>query len=134
MRNRFRKLQVLLRKMLSSVRYIEPVNGCMGDFFSDTPILPFILCSDSGSAKIVNATESLPRFIGGAPEGPKEFTLNRMSIIPKLYDELGSRSIILVDPFKLRAGLKYNPEKGATRYILLTPACNRQEFNRCDDY
>lgn len=55
----------------------------------------------------------------GAPEGPKDFTLNRISILPKLYDELGSRSIIAVDPFRMKAGLKYNPDKGAARYILL---------------
>jgi ABC-type Fe3+ transport system substrate-binding protein len=55
----------------------------------------------------------------GAPDGPNEFTLNRMSILPKLYDELGSRSIIPVNPFKSKAGMNYDPEKGAARYILL---------------
>jgi ABC-type Fe3+ transport system substrate-binding protein len=55
----------------------------------------------------------------GAPEGPQEFTLNRISILPKLFDELGPRSIIAVDPFKMKAGLKYDPDKGAARYILI---------------
>lgn len=55
----------------------------------------------------------------GAPEGPQEFTLNRISVLPHLFTELGSRSIIAVDPFKMKAGLNYNPDKGATRYILI---------------
>ncbi|MFB3897742.1 MAG: ABC transporter substrate-binding protein [bacterium] len=55
----------------------------------------------------------------GAPEGPQEFTLNRISVLPSLFTELGSRSIIAVDPFKIKPGLNYDPDKGAARYILI---------------
>ncbi|MCX7919205.1 MAG: extracellular solute-binding protein [bacterium] len=55
----------------------------------------------------------------GTPEGPKEFTLTRMSVIPRLYEELNSRSIIPFNPFRSHGGMKYNFEIGSARYMIL---------------
>jgi ABC-type Fe3+ transport system substrate-binding protein len=55
----------------------------------------------------------------GAKGGPREFTLGRMSVLPALYGELGSESICPADPFAWRSSLKYDPEKGGTRWGLV---------------
>ena len=51
----------------------------------------------------------------GQPDGPKEFNLRRMSVMPHLYDRID----VPVNPFKLDVTLQYDHEKGtARRYIL----------------
>ena len=49
-------------------------------------------------------------------EGPQEFGLYRMSISPKIYDQLGARSNIRLSPFKMSKSFKYDAAKGSLRY------------------
>jgi len=55
----------------------------------------------------------------GDPEGPVKYTLGRMCVIPELYDKLAGRSIVPLNPFKVKAVLKYDPEKGSKRWSLV---------------
>ncbi|OIN98077.1 hypothetical protein AUJ66_01645 [Candidatus Desantisbacteria bacterium CG1_02_38_46] len=55
----------------------------------------------------------------GEPCGPKEFGLDRLSVIPKLYDEFKDKSVIRVNPFKFKGSFKYSPDKGSLRYTIL---------------
>jgi hypothetical protein len=42
-----------------------------------------------------------------------------MGIIPSLYSQLGSASIVPVNPFDLKGTLQYNPNLGAGRYSVI---------------
>ena len=55
------------------------------------------------------------------PEGPKwEGGLNRCSVIPVLYDELGERCVV-PNPFKLDlTPIRYNAEKGGIRWDIVS--------------
>ncbi|MCS7223219.1 MAG: extracellular solute-binding protein [Armatimonadetes bacterium] len=55
----------------------------------------------------------------GHRDGPKQFTLARMSILPQLYEKLGDDSVITVNPFQFRPGLRYDGKKGETRMDIL---------------
>lgn len=55
----------------------------------------------------------------GEPDGPKGFELNRLSILPGLYDELKGRSVIKINPFVWKSAFKYSSEKGSLRYTIL---------------
>jgi len=55
----------------------------------------------------------------GDPEGPKEYTLGRMCVIPELYDELSERSIVPLNPFEIKNVIKYNTTKGSIRWVLI---------------
>ena len=51
------------------------------------------------------------------PEGPGEFSLQRASVMPYLYKELGDRSLVPINPFDIDTGiLEYDSEKGSTRW------------------
>jgi hypothetical protein len=52
----------------------------------------------------------------GKPDGPKEFALRRMSVMPDMYDALGDKVDVPVNPFKLKATLLYDHEKGSDRW------------------
>lgn len=58
----------------------------------------------------------LPR---GAKDGPKQFTLARMSVLPHLYDRLGKEAIVKVNPFKFKPGFHYDSRKGDARIDVL---------------
>jgi len=55
----------------------------------------------------------------GQPDGPKEFELNRLSVMPGLYKEIANRSVIRVNPFAWKASFVYSSEKGSLRYTIL---------------
>ncbi|MCD6106306.1 MAG: extracellular solute-binding protein [Thermoplasmata archaeon] len=56
----------------------------------------------------------------GAPGGPKNYTLGRMSVIPRLYDEIpASERAVQVNPFEIASTLSYNATKGGTRWAIL---------------
>jgi len=55
----------------------------------------------------------------GDPEGPKKQLLGRLCVIPELYDELGSRSVVPFNPFQMTTTLHYNATKGSIRYTVL---------------
>ncbi len=56
---------------------------------------------------------------GKYPDGPKKYTLGRMSVIPSLYDELKDRSIVPVNPFEIKSVLRYDAGKGGKRWSLV---------------
>ncbi len=58
----------------------------------------------------------LPR---GAPGGPKQFTLARMSVLPHLYEQLKRQSVIKVNPFRFKPGFRYDSQKGDRRIDVL---------------
>ncbi|MFA0753850.1 MAG: hypothetical protein IMHGJWDQ_001673 [Candidatus Fervidibacter sp.] len=58
----------------------------------------------------------LPR---GAPGGPKQFTLARMSVLPHLYEQLAKQAIVKVNPFRLKASFRYDATKGDLRINVL---------------
>ena len=51
----------------------------------------------------------------GEPDGPTEFTLRRMSVMPHVYDLLGDRIDVATNPFKGGAVLQYDHELGSAR-------------------
>ncbi|MEM2904837.1 MAG: extracellular solute-binding protein [Candidatus Bathyarchaeia archaeon] len=69
----------------------------------------------------------------GDPEGPKSFTLGRMSMIPSLYEQLGSRSIVPFNPFTLTSVVAYNATKGSLRYALLNDLIVSQLIDTHDE-
>lgn len=55
----------------------------------------------------------------GAPEGPKQFTLARMSVLPHLYEKFKEQSVIKVNPFRFKPGFRYDSHKGDKRIDVL---------------
>ncbi|HCF94396.1 MAG TPA: hypothetical protein DEW46_04990 [Verrucomicrobia bacterium] len=53
------------------------------------------------------------------PGGPLEQSLNRASVLPGLYEKVGDRSVVRVNPFELTSTQNYDPEKGSMRYTLI---------------
>jgi ABC-type Fe3+ transport system substrate-binding protein len=55
----------------------------------------------------------------GTRDGPQEFSLGRMPVVPGFAEKFGEDAVIRLDPFKSPAGLKYDPEKGSARWTIL---------------
>ena len=55
----------------------------------------------------------------GEDGGPTTYLLGRMGIIPDLYTELGSSSIVPINPFDVESSLDYDPVTGSRRYSLV---------------
>jgi ABC-type thiamine transport system substrate-binding protein len=55
----------------------------------------------------------------GAPGGPRQFRIARMAVMPAVYDEMGSQTLVQVNPFKMRAAIRYDSAKAAVRWKLL---------------
>lgn len=55
----------------------------------------------------------------GAEGGPQKDTLGRMSILPTLYDKLGSASVVPINPFNLKTTLQYDANTGSAHYAVL---------------
>ncbi|MEW6203255.1 MAG: ABC transporter substrate-binding protein [bacterium] len=58
-------------------------------------------------------------FRAGAPGGPKDFSLNKMSILPEIYKDARGKSIIRYNPFQGQKGLRYDFDKGTKRWGIL---------------
>ncbi|MCD6564056.1 MAG: extracellular solute-binding protein [Thermoproteales archaeon] len=56
---------------------------------------------------------------GKYPDGPSEYNLGRMCVIPDLYDQLKDKSIVPVNPFVIKSTLEYNSTKGGTRWSIV---------------
>jgi len=54
-----------------------------------------------------------------SPEGPKQFALYRMSILPEVYKTLGTQANIPVNPYQGGSLLKYDAAKGSKRYVIV---------------
>ncbi|MEM1058837.1 MAG: extracellular solute-binding protein [Verrucomicrobiota bacterium] len=55
----------------------------------------------------------------GQPGGAVKFDVNRMSILPGLYDELGAATPVRVNPFRLKLGLEFDPDLSNQRRRIL---------------
>lgn len=55
----------------------------------------------------------------GAEGGPREFSLNRMSVLPALYEELGASYTAPTNPFAWKTSLPYDSDKGGRRWGLV---------------
>jgi len=55
----------------------------------------------------------------GKPNGPVNFDLSRMPILPGLVRSLGTSSSVPIDAFQDKPLFTYNAKKGATRWLLL---------------
>jgi ABC-type Fe3+ transport system substrate-binding protein len=55
----------------------------------------------------------------GDPEGPEKFLLSRLSVLPGLYDELGDRAVVKLNPFKAKGGFDFDDELAAERWQTL---------------
>ncbi|MBM3241536.1 extracellular solute-binding protein [Candidatus Poribacteria bacterium] len=55
----------------------------------------------------------------GEPDGPKQFNLNRGSVLPELYEKLGKRSSVPVNPFQFKSNFKYDFQKGGDLWTIL---------------
>ena len=51
----------------------------------------------------------------GAPGGPKEFSLNKMVVLPSAYEGLGGNSLLKLNPYEMDQAIDYDAEKGALR-------------------
>ncbi len=55
----------------------------------------------------------------GEPDGPKEFNLNRASVLPSLHDELGDKSMVRINPFKVKSTFRHDFQKGSDRWVIV---------------
>jgi len=56
----------------------------------------------------------------GAPGGPKEFAINKMVVLPSIYDDLNSsNSVVEINPYKMPQAIAYDSVKGAARLNLV---------------
>ncbi|HOX27574.1 MAG TPA: extracellular solute-binding protein [bacterium] len=55
----------------------------------------------------------------GEPGGPKEFSLNKMSVLPEMYKNYGKKSNVPVNPFTRKKGFSYDSNKGTVRWNIL---------------
>jgi ABC-type Fe3+ transport system substrate-binding protein len=55
----------------------------------------------------------------GAEGGPKEFTLNRMSVVPSLYPQVAGQASSITNPFEMKVTMRYDPKKGSARRALV---------------
>lgn len=55
----------------------------------------------------------------GAEGGPKEFTLNRMSVLPSLYQTLAGKLSTPSNPFEMKVTMRYDPKLGSARRALV---------------
>lgn len=55
----------------------------------------------------------------GAPGGPAKETLGRLAILPRAYDATAGKSVVPINPFKLKNMLAYDAAKDAKRYAVL---------------
>lgn len=69
----------------------------------------------------------------GAPGGPKEFSLNKMSVLPELYKDFRKKSNVTVNPYEMKAGFRYDTKKGAARWNLLNDMVGALIIDTHDD-
>jgi len=55
----------------------------------------------------------------GVPRGPREYQLNRFSVLPDLYEKLRGLTAVSANPFLRRGSLRYDADKGSRRWRVL---------------
>jgi hypothetical protein len=56
----------------------------------------------------------------GAPGGAAHYVINRMSVMPALYDELTGLTPVRTNPFKMRSDFVYSNDLGSKRRSILS--------------
>jgi ABC-type Fe3+ transport system substrate-binding protein len=72
----------------------------------------------------------------GTPGGPVAQSLNRASVMPSLYEEVGEYSVVRVNPFKLTSSQDYDADKASERYVVindLIKACTIEPHEELKD-
>lgn len=69
----------------------------------------------------------------GEKDGPEEFALRRMSVMPHLYDLLGDRIDVPTNPFKWKATLQYDHEKGSARWAIVADLIGAMTIDMHDE-
>ncbi|MFT5368292.1 MAG: iron(III) transport system substrate-binding protein [Candidatus Latescibacterota bacterium] len=52
----------------------------------------------------------------GEPDGPQAFELSKFSVLPALYDKVGDRSAVKLNPFVWHSDFKYDAPTGSARW------------------
>lgn len=55
----------------------------------------------------------------GAEDGPTEYLLGRICVIPELFTELADVTVVPINPFEIETTLDYDPDLGSVRYSLV---------------
>ncbi len=55
----------------------------------------------------------------GRPGGPRDFNIERMCIVPALYEKLRGVTVVSVNPFELPIAFRYDPKKGGDRWQIV---------------
>ncbi len=69
----------------------------------------------------------------GESEGPKEFDLRRMSVMPHIYDLLGDKVGVSTNPFKWDVTLQYDHEKGSARWYVVADLIGAMTIDMHDE-
>lgn len=68
----------------------------------------------------------------GRRGGPREFRIARMSVQPSVYDELGTASLVRVNPFHLKSAVILDSAKSSARWRLLNDLFGRSVVENHD--
>lgn len=55
----------------------------------------------------------------GAPQGPREFSINKMVVLPSVYKNLGGNTLVMLNPYEMPQAIAYDAKKGAARLNLV---------------
>jgi len=69
----------------------------------------------------------------GEAGGPRETALRRMSVMPHLYDLLGEKVAVPINPFKSKANLQYDHEKGSARWAVVADLIGAMTIDMHDE-
>jgi len=69
----------------------------------------------------------------GVSGGPKEFSLDKMSVLPELYKDFEKKSNVLIDPFKEKKGFTYDFKKATARWNLINDMVGALIIDTHDD-
>lgn len=69
----------------------------------------------------------------GEPGGPETFALRRMSVMPHVYDLLGDRVDVPTNPFKWKANLHYDHDKGSVRWGIVADLIGAMTIDMHDE-
>lgn len=69
----------------------------------------------------------------GEPGGPVTFPLRRMSVMPHVYDLLGDKVDVPTNPYKWKATLQYDHEKGSARWDVVADLIGSMTIDMHDE-
>jgi spermidine/putrescine-binding protein len=69
----------------------------------------------------------------GEADGPETFALRRMSVMPDIYDLLGDKVDVPTNPFKWKATLHYDHEKGSARWYIVADLIGAMTIDMHDE-